>query len=148
MPSTDCFPASQASKEIDNSPASSDQPRSILISRNITINNHRTSVRLEPEMWAGLREICRREHASLHTLCTAVAERKPANSSLTAAIRVFIMAYFRAAATEDGHSKAGHGPGGYFMSANAHKKEDNSRLNRSNRPFVHLRTGSHSGSKT
>lgn len=30
---------------------------------------------------------------------------------MTAAIRVFVVAYFRAASTEDGHSKAGHGPG-------------------------------------
>lgn len=91
--------------------------RSSLISRNVTICDHRTSVRLEPDMWSGLREICRREHATMHVLCTHVAAQKPANSSLTAAIRVFIMNYFRAAATEDGHSKAGHGPGGFFLSA-------------------------------
>lgn len=91
--------------------------RSSLISRNISINNHRTSIRLEPDMWSGLREICRRENASLHDICTAVALRKPAITSLTAAIRVFIMTYFRAAATEDGHSKAGHGPGGSFMAS-------------------------------
>ncbi len=65
-------------------------------------------------MWNALRDICRREHASLNYICTAIAVQKPANSSLTAAIRVFIMAYFKAAATEDGHDKAGHGPGGRF----------------------------------
>ncbi len=90
---------------------------SSLISRNVTVKNHRTSVRLEPEMWSALRELCMREHLSIHDIATAVSERKPANTSLTAALRVFIMAYFRAAATEDGHSKAGHGPGGAFMSA-------------------------------
>ena len=88
------------------------QFKSNLVSRNITVDGHRTSVRLEPEMWNGLRDICRRERLTLHQVCTFVAKAKPANSSLTAAIRVFIMAYFRAAATEDGHSKAGHGPGG------------------------------------
>ena len=86
--------------------------RSSLVSRNITISAHRTSIRLEPDMWSALRDICRRERASMHELCTTVVTHKPANSSLTAAIRVFIMAYFRAASTEDGHSKAGHGPGG------------------------------------
>jgi hypothetical protein len=30
-------------------------------------------------------------------------------SSLTAAVRVFILAYFMAAATEEGHASAGHG---------------------------------------
>lgn len=89
--------------------------RSSLVSRNVSINNHRTSIRLEPDMWNGLREICRREHISMHELCSMVAGQKGSNTSLTAAIRVFIMAYFRAASTEDGHSRAGHGPGGPFM---------------------------------
>ncbi|MGE3624405.1 MAG: ribbon-helix-helix domain-containing protein [Bdellovibrionales bacterium] len=83
--------------------------RSTLVSRNVTIAGHRTSVRLEPEMWNGLMEICRRERATLHEICTSIAMRKHANTSLTAAIRVFAMAYFRIAATEDGHIKAGHG---------------------------------------
>ena len=93
-------------------------PRSTLVSRNVTISGHRTSVRLEPEMWSGLSEICRRERASLHEICTSVAMRKAENTSLTAAIRVFVMAYFRAAATEDGHSKAGHGYSMQIGSAN------------------------------
>ena len=79
-----------------------------LVSRNIVVAGHRTSVRLEPEMWDGLREICRRERLSLHQICTSVSLQKPDRSSLTASIRVFVMRYFRNAATEDGHSKAGH----------------------------------------
>lgn len=82
-----------------------------LISRNVTIAGHRTSIRLEPDMWQALKEICRRERASMHEVCTTVAQHKQENSSLTAAIRVFIMAYYRAAATDDGHQKAGHGNG-------------------------------------
>jgi hypothetical protein len=35
--------------------------------------------------------------------------RKNDKTSLTAAIRVFLMLYFRAAATEEGHARAGHG---------------------------------------
>ena len=89
--------------------------KSSLISRNVTIGTHRTSIRLEPEMWIGLRDLCRREHVTLHDIATLVSERKASNTSLTAAIRVFIMAYFRAASTEEGHSRAGHGPGGSFM---------------------------------
>lgn len=85
--------------------------RSTLVSRNVTIAGHRTSVRLEPEMWSGLSEICRRERASLHEVCTAVSMHKAGNTSLTAAIRVFVMAYYRAAASEEGHVKAGHGYG-------------------------------------
>lgn len=85
--------------------------RNALVSRNITINNHRTSVRLEPEMWAGLQEICRREKATIHKIGSEVAKVKPDNASLTAALRVFVMAYYRAAATQDGHDRAGHGQG-------------------------------------
>jgi len=92
-------------------PASPKKLRSTLVSRNVTISDHRTSIRLEPEMWSGLSEICRREGSSLHDVCTAVALRKSENTSLTAAIRVFVMAYYRAAATEDGHGRAGHGCG-------------------------------------
>lgn len=98
----------------DTSPspaAKTENPRSTLISRNVTICSHRTSVRLEPEMWNGLTEIRRRERATLHEICTAVAQSKNENASLTAAIRVFIMAYYRTAATEEGHTRAGHGQG-------------------------------------
>ena len=92
-------------------PSKKKSMRSTLVSRNVTIAKHRTSVRLEPDMWSGLAEICRRERTILHEICTAVAARKSENTSLTAAIRVFVMAYFRSAATEDGHIKAGHGYG-------------------------------------
>ncbi|MGB9152721.1 MAG: ribbon-helix-helix domain-containing protein [Alphaproteobacteria bacterium] len=85
--------------------------RSTLVSRNIVVSGHRTSVRLEPEMWDGLREICRRERSNLHQICTSVSLQKIDESSLTASIRVFVMRYYRNAATEEGHSKAGHGFG-------------------------------------
>lgn len=83
--------------------------KSTLVSRNITVFGKRTSVRLEPEMWASLREIADREGCSIHDICTLIGMRKKENTSLTAAIRVFIMLYFRASSTEDGHRRAGHG---------------------------------------
>lgn len=82
---------------------------SSLISRNISIAGHRTSIRLEPEMWQALKDIARRENCSVHVLCSLVSMRKRPRSSLTAAIRVFVMLYYRAAATDDGHQRAGHG---------------------------------------
>lgn len=82
---------------------------STLVSRNITVSGHRTSVRLEPEMWRALKEIAGRENCSMHELCTLINFRKNKRTSLTAAIRVFLMLYFRAATTEDGHARAGHG---------------------------------------
>ncbi len=81
---------------------------STLINRNVTIGRRRTSLRLEPAMWDALEEICRREEMSQHEICATIDERRRA-SSLTAAIRVFIVNYVRAAATEAGHASIGHG---------------------------------------
>jgi predicted DNA-binding ribbon-helix-helix protein len=83
--------------------------RSTLVSRNITVLGRRTSVRLEPEMWRALREIAIRERCRIHDLCSVIQMRKNPDTSLTAAIRVFVMLYFRAAATDEGHGRAGHG---------------------------------------
>lgn len=83
--------------------------RSTLVSRNITVLGKRTSVRLEPEMWKELKAIAKREKCTIHDLCTLISLRKQERTSLTAAIRVFLMLYFRAASTEEGHQSAGHG---------------------------------------
>lgn len=89
--------------------AGEENGKSTLVSRNITVRGRRTSVRLEPEMWGALKEIARRERCRIHDICSLVSLRKKENTSLTAAIRVFLMLYFRAAATEEGHQRAGHG---------------------------------------
>ncbi|MFQ5776102.1 MAG: ribbon-helix-helix domain-containing protein [Kiloniellaceae bacterium] len=81
---------------------------STLVNKNVFIGRRRTSVRLEPAMWDALAEICRREGMTLHEVCGLVDARRQA-SSLTAAIRVFILTYFRSAATEAGHANNGHG---------------------------------------
>ncbi|MCC7304633.1 MAG: ribbon-helix-helix domain-containing protein [Alphaproteobacteria bacterium] len=83
--------------------------KTTLVSRNITVLGRRTSVRLEPEMWMALRDIALRESCTIHDICSLVSMRKNAHTSLTAAIRVFLMLYFRAASTEEGHKRAGHG---------------------------------------
>jgi predicted DNA-binding ribbon-helix-helix protein len=70
---------------------------------------HRTSVRLERQMWESMTEICRREFCTPHDVCSYVAERKPTHDSLTSSLRVFILDYFRQSSTEDGHFSAGHG---------------------------------------
>ncbi|HNQ92519.1 MAG TPA: ribbon-helix-helix domain-containing protein [Alphaproteobacteria bacterium] len=83
--------------------------KSTLVSRNITVLGRRTSIRLEPEMWAALYDIARREGTSIHNICSLVELRKVKESTLTAAIRVFLLLYYRAASTEDGHNRARHG---------------------------------------
>lgn len=83
--------------------------KSTLVLKNITVNGKRTSIRLEPEMWSELKNIAKREQCTIHDICSLITMRKHENTSLTAAIRVFLMLYFRAAATENGHDRAGHG---------------------------------------
>jgi predicted DNA-binding ribbon-helix-helix protein len=79
-----------------------------LVQRNVSVGSRRTTVRLEPAMWDALGEICQREDMSLNDLCSRIAGRRSA-SSLTATVRVFVMSYFRTAATEEGHARTGHG---------------------------------------
>src|SRR3546814_8760514 len=78
---------------------------STLISRNITLADRRTSIRLEPEMWDALHEICAREGRSVHEICTEI-DGQSSQSGLTAGVRVYILRYFREAATEEGHLRA------------------------------------------
>ena len=77
--------------------------------RNVKVHGHRTSVRLEPQMWDSMTEICHREFCTPDDVCSYVAERKPPNDSLSSSLRVFMLDYFRNSSTEDGHMIAGHG---------------------------------------
>lgn len=86
-----------------------------LVNRNISAGGGRTSMRLEPEMWDALREICLREGMALRDLILQLEKNVP-EGCRTSAVRVYVLQYFRAAATETGHRAAGHGaapePGG------------------------------------
>ncbi len=79
-----------------------------LVNRNVTSTNGRTSMRLEPELWAALEEICHRESMTLADLVKSI-ERRGHPGGRTSAVRVFVLTYFRNAASEDGHRTVGHG---------------------------------------
>ncbi len=81
---------------------------STLVNRNIVLPTGRTSIRLEPEMWDALAEVCRREGITPGDLA-ARATRHVDEGSRTSAIRTYILKYFREAATDRGHSGAGNG---------------------------------------
>jgi predicted DNA-binding ribbon-helix-helix protein len=72
-----------------------------LVIRNVVVSGHRTSVRLEPLMWDALADIARHRRKSLHELVTEIEHSRTA-SSLTAAIRVFIVDFYRSAALRGG----------------------------------------------
>jgi predicted DNA-binding ribbon-helix-helix protein len=89
--------------------------RSSLVIRNVKVHGHRTSVRLEPQMWNSMIEICLCEFCTPDDVCSYVAERKSPRASLSASLPVFMLDYFRESSTEDRHSSAGHGQS-MFMS--------------------------------
>ena len=82
---------------------------SSLVIRNIVVGSHRTSVRLEPIMWEALHEIARRQRLTIHELVTAIARDRTA-SSLTAAIRVYIVDFYREAALRAAAARSGRPP--------------------------------------
>ena len=65
--------------------------------RNVVVGGHRTSVRLEPVMWDALQDIARARGLRLNDLVTEIGEQRRA-ASLTAAIRVYIVDFYRNAA--------------------------------------------------
>ena len=78
-----------------------ESPPSSLVIRNVVVGGHRTSVRLEPVMWDALQDIARRRRVTMHDLVTYIDRARTA-SSLTAAIRVYIVDFYRAAALPAG----------------------------------------------
>jgi len=95
---------------------------SALVVRNVSVHGHRTSIRLEPQLWDILAEICRREYCTPHDVCSYAAKRKLPHGSLASSLRVVILDYFQTSSTEDGHRNAGHGQG-MFMSEQLERQE-------------------------
>lgn len=62
--------------------------------KNLTINGHRTSIRLEPAFWEAVCDIARRQHKTVHQLASEIA-RDHHSTSLTNAIRCFAVSYYR-----------------------------------------------------
>lgn len=63
--------------------------------KNVRVNGHRTSIRLEKEMWDALNEVAAKEGCSVDEVCSAVNELKVANVSFTSVLRAFLFEYYR-----------------------------------------------------
>jgi predicted DNA-binding ribbon-helix-helix protein len=99
-----------------------------LTSRTVTLDGEQVPIRLEPSYWEALEDICHREDLTVDDLCADLKARldqqlrRPGAGSISPgvslanAIRVFIVGYYRQAATENGHDRAGHGRGDPFVS--------------------------------
>ncbi len=81
---------------------------STLLTRNVRIGGFRTSVRLEPELWDALDEICAWERLSIDEICVR-AEKSGVPGGRTSRLRVFIVGYFRAVATSLAEGSAERG---------------------------------------
>ena len=69
--------------------------RDHLLCKNVTINGHRTSLRLEQTFWDSFNEICQREELTVHQLFALIENHRQV-SSRTSAVRTFIVNYLRA----------------------------------------------------
>jgi predicted DNA-binding ribbon-helix-helix protein len=65
-------------------------------------------MRLEPELWDALLEICHRERQDMNRLVRQI-EAEGHGGGRTSSVRVFVLQYFRAAANEPGHEAVHHG---------------------------------------
>src|SRR5579884_693116 len=86
-----------------------------LINRHVIDNRGRSSMRLEPELLDALNEVCQRENIGPSELVRRIEQR--ATGGPTSAIRVYLLQYFREAATDQGHAAAGHGSREVALSA-------------------------------
>lgn len=64
---------------------------------------------MEPEFWSAIREIAAREGLTIKSILEEIDETRGIYSR-TSACAVYILLYFKTAATEPGHTTAGHGP--------------------------------------
>lgn len=71
-----------------------DVSASRLINRNVIAQSGRTSMRLEPELWDALQEICLLETITLSDLVQRI-ESEGHPGGRTSAIRVHLVTYFR-----------------------------------------------------
>ena len=90
--------------EIDSS------PDGVSISVFLRTRSGRKSIKLGVGTLRALHEIVDREQASVAEICSLVEAKRSPRETLTEAFRSYVLNYFRAAATEEGHERAGHGP--------------------------------------
>ena len=67
----------------------------------MVVAGRRTSVRLEPSMWDGLCDIARTQEVNINELVTRI-DRDRDTPGLTAAIRIYVLNFYRNAAARVG----------------------------------------------
>jgi len=90
------------------------------IVRVVCVEGKPTKLCLGSKMWSALKEIRGREGMTLNALMNLIARSYP-QWPLESALGVYTLLYFMAAATEEGHRRAGHG-----SNATGYAEPDNS----------------------
>jgi predicted DNA-binding ribbon-helix-helix protein len=91
-----------ASRNKNSTPAASQFDRGVtkekscdFVSRNLRLSGRRTSIRLERALWRTFDDIALREGLTVRALCVAVDKQRDPEVSLTAAVRLFTVSYYR-----------------------------------------------------
>jgi predicted DNA-binding ribbon-helix-helix protein len=63
--------------------------------RSLTVAGHRTSISLEDAFWQGLTEIATARRSSIAGLVASLDRNRPAGTNLSAAIRVFVLDWYK-----------------------------------------------------
>ncbi len=66
------------------------QHKSSLVCRNVVVNGHRTSIRLEPTLWQALDFICKSRSCHINDVCSEVADMQT-EGGFTSAVRTFVV---------------------------------------------------------
>jgi predicted DNA-binding ribbon-helix-helix protein len=64
--------------------------------RSLTLKGHRTSVSLEDEFWAAFRDIAAERDQPINVLAAEIDAARPLETGLASAIRLFVLARYRA----------------------------------------------------
>ncbi|MGR3711767.1 MAG: ribbon-helix-helix domain-containing protein [Shimia sp.] len=68
------------------------------IKRSLTLRGHRTSVSLEDDFWRAFRDIAEEKLIPINALAAEIDANRDLNAGLATAIRLYVLAHFRAAA--------------------------------------------------
>jgi len=67
-----------------------------MLKRSVTVSRHRTSISLERAFWSALQEVAAAEHLSVDGLVSRIDRTR--SGSLSGAVRVYVLGWFRARA--------------------------------------------------
>lgn len=78
----------------------------------LTLGGHRTSVSMEDEFWAAFREIAAEKGCKINELAREIDAQRPSGTGLATALRLYVLAYYRARQGAPNGPASGGAPGG------------------------------------